>query len=81
MALVSEHTHVYRSCIALLNLKGWEITVVFPPYEDEEGFQERYEAQKTEHSSRQIIRLVYSDWHPFTNTTSRINKWIEYAQE
>lgn len=46
MKLLSENGNVYKTCISLLDIKGWKITIIPGPYEKEDSRLDSFEAIK-----------------------------------
>ena len=45
-AYVFDHVNVYRSCISLLDLRGWKIKIIPGPYEEGDSLLDTYEATR-----------------------------------
>ena len=46
MTILSENHNVYRTCISLLSMNGWEISIIAGPYEKEDSRLDSFEAIK-----------------------------------
>lgn len=46
MTSVCDHPNVYSSCVALLSLQGWTVSIEPSEYEDEEKFVNTYHAER-----------------------------------
>ena len=46
MAYLNNHVNVFRSCLALLNRKGWKIEIIPGPYEEEDSLLDSYSAER-----------------------------------